>query len=89
MTTNIILKATSKNLLAFGIGSIVGLLSTFITVPLTLYSFLQTHTGVGAVAGLIVLIPVLFIIYGVLGFIIGGVLGVIIYRCVRSFSKVY
>ncbi len=80
MSFKSILKLIAKNIAAFLVGSILGLLSTLIIVPIALQNSLEGKSALGAIA----LIPVLFIIYGILGIVIGGILGIILYNLFRK-----
>jgi len=65
-----------KNILAFAIGSLVGIISILIYIKISWLPSKSSEIGLGIVG----LFPIALIIFIFLGIIIGGSLGIIVYQ---------
>lgn len=78
-----LLKKVGENLLVGLVGAIIGAI-IFIIYLLKIW-FPTNAEKIGL--GIIALIPVMFILFSIMGIFIGGILGIVIYHIVKSLIK--
>jgi len=83
-----LVKILFKNLFFFIVGAIVGLAIVIkFVIPKALEVSLAEGGSGELIVGAVVLTPVFFIIYGILGIIIGGFGSIVIYNIVKVMFK--
>ena len=78
-----LLKKFGKNLLAGLIGAVMGV----IIFVIYLFKFWLPANAEKMGLGIIAFIPIMLILFSVMGIFIGGISGIVIYHIIRSFRK--
>ena len=88
MKKNKILKIIKKNALVFLVGALIGIIVAIkIIFPYGMKKMLADKSPEAVIVSAIALIPVLLIIYGVLGILSGGFGSIVLYNLVKLLLK--